>query len=355
MKIGMFPLGNGGVAYYRMLLPMKKLCERYGASPQIYPGTGLNGYSAEQAEFVYGMSDTCDIIFMQRQFGRPWEDAIRYWQSQGKKVVYDLDDVYERIPILNLRPEYHIMNNRETLRSVARIINKVDAVTVSTKPLQRWVEGLKNNPLQRGNIHHLKNTLDFSMWPVPDFQSHIGKKPFVVGYAGSESHKIDLSELGGSLNMVKNKYGDQVMFGFFGFMLPEFWSLQPQVAFKVGTSFQDYPATLASLGFDIGLAPLKDCFFNTYKSELRILEYAALGIPTIASNIEPYAAMVDQCHDLGVLVNNNGRRWYSAIDADIQRNEEFRIEEGERGYRFVEQEYNLDSYVEEWYKVFSAL
>jgi glycosyltransferase involved in cell wall biosynthesis len=41
--------------------------------------------------------------------------------------------------------------------------------------------------------------------------------------------------------------------------------------------------------FDIGLAPLVDNRFNRSKSFIKILEYAALGVPFIASPVGPYA------------------------------------------------------------------
>jgi glycosyltransferase involved in cell wall biosynthesis len=43
----------------------------------------------------------------------------------------------------------------------------------------------------------------------------------------------------------------------------------------------DYPKAMA--GFDIGIVPLDDIAFNHAKSALKVLEFAAVGVPTIAS------------------------------------------------------------------------
>jgi len=48
---------------------------------------------------------------------------------------------------------------------------------------------------------------------------------------------------------------------------------------------------LGGWAFDIGLAPLRDNHFNRGKSNLRWLEYSALKIPTIASDVEPFKEM----------------------------------------------------------------
>ena len=49
--------------------------------------------------------------------------------------------------------------------------------------------------------------------------------------------------------------------------------------------------------FDIGIAPLVDTAFNQMKSDIKIMEYTALSLPSMASPVGPYADLngVDQC------------------------------------------------------------
>ena len=49
---------------------------------------------------------------------------------------------------------------------------------------------------------------------------------------------------------------------------------------------------LHTLDFDIGIAPIAYHVFNKSKSDIKALEYAALGIPVVASDFGPYAASV---------------------------------------------------------------
>ena len=45
--------------------------------------------------------------------------------------------------------------------------------------------------------------------------------------------------------------------------------------------------------FDIGLAPLKPCAFNTCKSAIKAFQYWALGAPIVCSDEAPYALVRD--------------------------------------------------------------
>jgi glycosyltransferase involved in cell wall biosynthesis len=61
----------------------------------------------------------------------------------------------------------------------------------------------------------------------------------------------------------------------------------------------------------VALAPLTDDPFNLYKSDLKYLEYAALGLPGIFSDREPYATVAHG--QTGIKVGDSTEEWVSAI------------------------------------------
>lgn len=72
--------------------------------------------------------------------------------------------------------------------------------------------------------------------------------------------------------------------------------------------------------FDVGIAPIGDSAFNRSRSNIKVKEYAALGIPWLASPIGPYAGL--GADEGGRLVPDD--RWYEelerlALDARARR------------------------------------
>lgn len=79
----------------------------------------------------------------------------------------------------------------------------------------------------------------------------------------------------------------------------------------------DYPRFVRWLGeqgpFDIGLAPLADNRFNACKSDVKFLDYSALGLLSMLSDVPAYAGAAKQ-RGLAVLVPGGADEWYRALE-----------------------------------------
>src|SRR5690606_31439953 len=58
--------------------------------------------------------------------------------------------------------------------------------------------------------------------------------------------------------------------------------------FHAGVRIAQYPAKLASLDLDLAVVPLEMNQFNRCKSNLRLLELGACGVPVSCTDIDPY-------------------------------------------------------------------
>ena len=144
------------------------------------------------------------------------------------------------------------------------------------------------------------------------------------------------------LEEVVRETANEVDWIFFG-MCPVF--LQPYVKeIHNPVTFGKYPEKLATLNLDLAVAPLEYNRFNNSKSNLRILEYGALGWPVVASDIAPYREG-PVCH-----VPNQPRAWIKAIRERIHDLDATR-QEGDVLRAWVRENWLLQQHMNDWLAV----
>lgn len=171
-----------------------------------------------------------------------------------------------------------------------------DAVIVST-PYLKEVYGEYCD-----NIHVATNSIDSTHWGQAKRKNHGGIR---IMWAGGASHDEDLRILLPVMDKVYKYHPEAkwiMVHGAPGFVLDK-----PNVEdVRKWTRIDKYPKFLASMGATIGVAPLVDNKFNRGKSNLRWLEYSALGIPTVASNVGHFAETIKTGLD-GFLAEESGQ------------------------------------------------
>lgn len=242
-----------------------------------------------------------DSIVLQRQIGEERLEAMQRMQrfSQAFKV-YELDDYLPNLPMKNAHRD---SMPKDILRSLRQGLSFVDRFVVSTDALAEALSGL------HGEIVVRENRLPLNWWQGLSGQRRQSVKPR-VGWAGGASHTGDLELIAD----VVRDLADEVEWVFFG-MCPD--KLRSYIhEYHEGVAIEEYPAKLASLNLDLGLAPVELNLFNECKSNLRQLEYGACGIPIICTDIRPYRE--GQQAGLPVtLVKNRHKDWVDAIRMHI--------------------------------------
>jgi hypothetical protein len=133
---------------------------------------------------------------------------------------------------------------------------------------------------------------------------------FVSFWAGSSSHVGKGGDLEFLVPLIK-KTANEFEWVFFGTKPP---GLVDLVEFHEWKDFYEYAQAMDNIDADIALAPIADTEFNYAKSDLKLLEMSALGLPTICSAVGnkqgPYDLVPGAC-----TVRNNVDDWYAAIKA----------------------------------------
>lgn len=199
-------------------------------------------------------------------------------------------------------------------------------LTVSTPQLAR--EYFPYNP----NIYIIPNYLDKDKWENPIVRRNDGK--IRIGWCGGNAHADDLKMISKVLEKITKEHEGKVIFETIGMTKHELAGVFPmhvldqvcpscgyegELHHYPGESLNDYPLTLASKGWDIAVAPVINNSFGNCKSDLKIKEYAAAGIPVIASPIVPYLETVD--NGATTAFAKTFEEWYNEINKLINDRE----------------------------------
>ncbi|KGT96003.1 O-antigen biosynthesis protein [Erwinia typographi] len=274
-----------GCGHYRIMQPFEAM-QREGLAEGKASLTLLN--IGEIGQF------RPDSLIIQRRYA----PAFHNWIERTGKLhdvfkVFELDDYILNVPMKHYRRSSF---KQETTGQMRKSLSYFDRFVVSTAPLAEAMSDMHSN------IVVVKNRLPVSIWGQLQSRRNQGRKPR-VGWAGGSSHRGDLEMIA---DVVK-EFTHEVEWVFMGLCPPK---LQPYVhEIHYGVDISLYPATMAALNLDLALAPVEDNIFNACKSNLRLLEYGACGIPVICSNVACYCD-----DDLPVTrVSNRFIDWRDAI------------------------------------------
>jgi len=223
-----------------------------------------------------------DILIMQRR-GPPGmpeaavEDLVRSLKGSSTRLVYDLDD-----NLLDMHPditsELEIAPHRRLVRFLLR---RADLVTVSTEALRDRV--LKLN----SQVMILPNSLDERR--LISQRTRVPLTPLKIGYFGSFTHLRDFMSIIGPLRAALSRLRGRVTVALCGISSENRLSalldgFAPVQKLPATADYNSFLKMMSEQGdWDIGLAPLAMGDFESTKSDIKFLEYAALGIPGIYS------------------------------------------------------------------------
>ncbi|HXU70229.1 MAG TPA: glycosyltransferase [Polyangia bacterium] len=299
-----------------------------------------------------------DIVVVERMW-RPDHITIAEAQAliarvraDGARLVYTLDD-----NLLDLTPWSALQRGlSDEQRAVVRLFARAaDGIVVSTEPLRQRMSRL--NP----RVVVVPNAVDETLFrldapqPVRDSGA-----PLTIGLMGTFSHDGDLMMVLEPLRAVLRRHagrvrlqivgavGDEAVLGAFDGLPVETLNRDRPVAYPEFVAWM-----VDTLRWDLALAPLEDTPFTRCKSDLKLLDYAALGIPGIFSHVTPYAASVRH-RQTGWLAANDVGAWREALESLIADGEQ-RRDIALRGREYVRAERTLARTADAWPRALAEL
>jgi glycosyltransferase involved in cell wall biosynthesis len=340
---------NAGTSYYRLINFMKYMQDdfSFGYSKWKPDHQGVADWEyhmreEKTKEDIMRLTSECDICIAQKFHTRDGIvicDILRDFYKT-KKFYTEMDDnVFLVNPDSPAYDQY--APGSENVEIVKEQLQKSNGVIVSTEYLAKIYRNVNKN------VHVVPNCIDFEIWDNLKPKVKRSKK-IRIGWAGGGSHDRDLMTVSNVIDVITKKYSN-VEFYFMGGFPAQFQEKKTKKLHlsKSWYPINQYPQELKNLNFDIAIAPLRDNEFNRAKSNLRWLEYSAMGIPTVASNVEPYKCIKD-CKD-GVLVNEE-EEWIDALSSLIE-SENMRKTIGKNAYDRVKSEFNVSKIAKKYSKM----
>jgi hypothetical protein len=289
---GTQPLEPNGCAWYRCYLPMKEL-KKHGWDT----GIGFPGYNNEHGFGMLIPDDKAihgwDIIVFKLIMLESVAEKIPAAKAMGQKIVVDLDDSFEKLHETNMAyqmtdPEKYPKNNRDHYQY---IIDSADALITSTPFLYNFYKNEKGHE----NVFMVRNGIDLDRWKQR--KDHSRWLPNIGWVGATPWRSQDLETMNPWFGQFLES--NHLSFHHAGHIKNAKWAKdQLGIPKSVKTTqeamkpISKYPEMFRKI--DIGLVPLNNVEFNHAKSVIKGLEYAASGIPFVASYSPEYEFLEQQ-------------------------------------------------------------
>ena len=280
-----------------------------------------------------------DVVVLCRSIRPVVLNIVELVQRYQKRLVYDIDDNFFELSVSTALGRYH--RHPVHLYVVTELIKNADAVRVYSKPMEKIARGL--NP----HTYLLKSYFDFSRIRGVHPQKH---EKIRIVYATSRGRADTLAQICiPAVARLLAHCPQKVEFYTFG-QIPAALKGFPNVyQLKYIQSYDKYLKKFASMGFDIGLAPLLDDNFHNSKTNNKFREYGAMEVCGIYSNAQIYRdCIVDGVN--GLVVENTVEEWYRALSALVE-DAELRERIRRNAKACVQTEYSMDNTLADWARI----
>jgi glycosyltransferase involved in cell wall biosynthesis len=312
---------------YRTLLPLQGLAQR---------GHAVHVEERDDAP-SFELLSTFDVVHFCRAYHDGYLQLATALKRAGVPIIWDNDDDLTSIPKEN--PGYQrvggIRGQRAWANMTAMMRTAEFVLTPSELLAQRYREA------SGADVRVIEN------YPPPTFvrPARVHPHPHVtIGWLGALEHTHDYERL--RLREVIER------------LLAKHPSLEvitigvnlglntPRYRHTPITMYAFLPQHLAN--FDIGIAPIADIPFNRARSNVKLKEYAACGVPWLASPVGAYVGMGEE--QGGRLVPDD--RWYEELEALIlDRDARRRL--AMKGRRWAQTQ-SIDQHIDRWEQTFEA-
>lgn len=274
------------------------------------------------------------IIYRYGSNWPPLDEQIKKVRNDGAVVITDIDDY------LWFDGETRGWT-RERLKNYHRLISECSIITCSTKALEMQLQANYHGK----KIIEIRNSISTH---IAKYTKRKKSNKIRVGWTGAPwTRPHDLLEIKELCKWMESRKDIQIV---------HIGNIQgmPSFANSVGIkeinvekiNYTSYKEFICNLDLDIGLAPLSNGCFNSFKSAIKIIEYSSLGIPWIASNIYDYKHIASQWGLENNRLCETNREWITNVEELLDKKR--RVYEGNMLKEISRKEQCYSKTIEYW-------
>lgn len=278
-----------------------------------------------------------DLIFLHREAALVGPALIEQMMARrGVPIVYDFDDP---IWLAYSSPTNARFSGFKWQSKVAQVCALAKQVIVGNRLLGEWASQ------HARQVAIVPSTIDLNVYPLKPEPTD--KRTITLGWTGSHSTLPFLQEIQGVLKQLAQKYSFRLV------VISHTDALQMDIApaqlisqkWNADTEATDLHA------FDIGLAPFPNTGWTPWRCHGKVLQYMAVGVPTIASSI---GILPDYINDgINGLLASTPDEWETKL-AFLIRNRMMRRALGLAGRRTIEDGYSAQVWAPRVQQLFEA-
>lgn len=308
MRVLSYVKGLDGCSYHRIYLP----------NQQIEENRVVGQLSEEDLQW-------CDILHYSRHTMVAVDFLNKYRDKYGFKIVVDTDDWWE---VGKDHPKYEWWSKSNVSLQIRQHLMNADAVTTTHERLASLIPN--------ENIYVLPNTVQYGKGQFKNRKQPKSERVRLL-YASTVMNYANTAMIAGAMKKLAHLPIEIVIAGFdeknplFDIVVNNLTAGVIPYRTKPWAEVKEYMSTYEG---DIGILPSKPTNFNSMKSNLKVLEYAALKMPVVVSKCDPYL-------DLPVNYFSGENEFVKQI-TDLVTDLELRKRSGEELYKFCKKNYNMN-------------
>ncbi|HNQ31737.1 MAG TPA: glycosyltransferase [Candidatus Woesebacteria bacterium] len=320
---------TSGVDYFRIIQPLTLLRKHTGWDVDIWKSSHIFSHDCKNWDDI---TKKYDVIFTGYNVAKPeaYVQLMVMAKRNNCKVIFDLDD-----DLWNIHEDNHVYERfhkgTEDLEIATAILRDVGHLVVTQKNLKDTVVAHTGRPSEQTYV--IDNYIDTTLYNP---KKQMDDDRVTLFYSGSRTHVPDVYNreflLGVDAVMREFSHVHLLFIGMFCDVFAKYGDRYEVVEGE--TDFMKFvPLWNFYVRFaDIGVVPLEDNKFNSSKSSLKYLEYAAARLPVVASNV--FAYRNERRSGAPIPLVKEAREWYEAI-RDLVVNPQLRHNLGGENYEHI--------------------